>query len=55
MLEIVTDLESFTGRLVLITLQHAAIGRLRYGVDVRGHLMAFFASVHVYNGLCVDW
>lgn len=36
------------------TLQHAAIGRLWYGIDVGGHLVAFLAPVHVHDGLCVD-
>lgn len=36
------------------TLQHAAIGGLRYGVDVGGHVLALLAPVHLHDGLCVD-
>lgn len=36
------------------TLQHAAISRLRYGVDVRRHLVPLLAAVHVHDGLGVD-
>lgn len=36
------------------TLQHAAIGRLRYGVDMGRHLVPLLAAVHVHDGLCVD-
>lgn len=36
------------------TLQHAAISRLRYGVDMGRHLMPLLATVHVHDGLGVD-
>lgn len=46
---------SHRSQIVLITLQHAAIGRFWYGIYMWGHLVALFAPVHLHNGLCVDW
>lgn len=36
------------------TLHHAPVGRVRDGVDVRGHLVPLLALVHVDDLLAVD-
>lgn len=36
------------------TLQHAPVGRLRYGVDMWRHLMPLLPTIHLYDGFCID-
>lgn len=37
----------------MCTLQHAPVGCFWYSIDMWWHLMTFFATIHLYDGLCV--